>query len=449
MINKKLLAASVAAAFTLNANATIDLSASPADASINYSSEAVITTQVQTNGLITIVSGTNELHVSAPIGFALPVSTSRFVRFDLTNGEFETSIVSGDLTVDGAATASMTATKLTGGDTGDTSIIFQIDTDNVDAIATADTLTLVIGDLNISASADVSVNYTIHADLATAISDSGALSAETASTVGFSNAVSGGVTIPGAPKALVTADFTTFTGNATFSVIGEVTPANYVTAGTFNPADGTAVIAATLLDLSQALVFAGDFSFGTWTTATAVDCTTGGAALTLNTDKTTATSAATVDVTAADLYLCVDNATNPVTINRGSYSVTLVDNEITGSLGTITYDTTSVAIPYLTTFTDYNQRIYLINSSSAAANYSTRFLSEADVTVTPGTKATGIIPAGEMIAIKARDLVTLSGKTRTSATIEIEAAQAAITATSQTVNTPTGGTDTTALVVTQ
>jgi hypothetical protein len=50
-----------------------------------------------------------------------------------------------------------------------------------------------------------------------------------------------------------------------------------------------------------------------------------------------------------------------------------------------------------------------------------------------------------MVSIKATDLVTLTGKTRTSAIIEIEAQDTAITATSQTVNLTNGGTDTVSL----
>jgi hypothetical protein len=448
MINKKILAAAIATAFTFNANATIDLSASPvADTPVSFASEAVIASQIQTDGLITVVAAGTQLSVSTPAGFAIPATTERFVRFDLTDAEFETPLVDGSLITAGPI-AGVTITKLTGGGAGDNSVVFQVTT-GANPILTTTVLTLAIVDLNISASAAVTVNYTIHADLSTAIADSGALKEQTATTVQFKSAATGDIANSGSAQALVVDDFTTFTGDADFAAIGEVTGDAYVTAGLFNPADGSAVTAATLLDASQALVFSGNFTFGTWNTATAADCTTGAAALTVSTDGSTATSAATLNVSAGtDYFLCVDN-TDEDTVTRGTYSVTLADDELTATVGTITYDTTSVAIPYLTTFSSYNQRVYLINSGNAAAKYSTSFLAEAGVTAVAGTAATGSIPAGGMIAIKATDMVTLTGKTRTSATIEIEADDLVIKATSQSVNLSDGSTDTTPLVVTQ
>jgi hypothetical protein len=70
------------------------------------------------------------------------------------------------------------------------------------------------------------------------------------------------------------------------------------------------------------------------------------------------------------------------------------------------------------------------------------FVSEAGVTETAGTAASGTVPANSLMTVKASDMVTLTGKTRTTATIEVETADANISATTQIVNLSDGSTDT-------
>ena len=117
------------------------------------------------------------------------------------------------------------------------------------------------------------------------------------------------------------------------------------------------------------------------------------------------------------------------------------------SLGTIAYDTTSITLPYISTFADYNQRIYINNKGATAAYYSTTFDTESGTTAAAGASGTGTIAAGEIAMIKVSDLVTLTGGTRAAAVIEIEAAAADIEATTQIINLSDGGTDTLTLTV--
>ena len=111
-------------------------------------------------------------------------------------------------------------------------------------------------------------------------------------------------------------------------------------------------------------------------------------------------------------------------------------------LGEINRDGTTAHIPYLTTYEGYNQRIVLSNRSSSPADYEMEFRPEAGVTATATDMATGTLMGNTTVTMKATDLVTLEGGSRTAATIILEGLPANIDVTSVTVNAETRGTDT-------
>ncbi|NCP65651.1 MAG: hypothetical protein GW763_14040 [Paraglaciecola sp.] len=455
MINKKILAVAIAAAFSTNALAALNLDAATAATvgTINVATETYTSGDLDADGFLTVTTATL-LDASAAAGFTINTGTSKYVRFDLVNAKF--TGVPALLTDSGSL--NFVATVSAGGAIGDSYVIFEV-SDTVD-ILSDDVFTLDIGGLKVLAGSTATVQYRMFNSAPGAVNQTAGdvlknSGADTAVT--FGSAVDATkITIADTAEATVGSSFKAFTventpatanyATATIARQGELTVANALVAGSVTPA-GVAVVVGDVFDTSQLVTFKGDFSFGTWSTSTANDCTAL-TALTLNTAKTEATTVATFDVTAADIYLCVTvNGTTVINKTSSPTTVTLADDNLTANMGTITYDTTSVSVPYVTTFSSYNQRIYLINSGSVAANYTSSFRSEAGVTATAGTKATGTIPANSVMVIKATDLVTLTGGTRTSATFEIEAVDTAIEGVSQSVNISTGGTDTVNLAV--
>ncbi|MBO6564236.1 MAG: hypothetical protein JJ956_05805, partial [Pseudomonadales bacterium] len=111
-------------------------------------------------------------------------------------------------------------------------------------------------------------------------------------------------------------------------------------------------------------------------------------------------------------------------------------------VGSITRNGTTVQIPYLTTFEDYNQRIVLVNRHSQDADYTITFRGEDGVTWTAGEKATGEIPQGEVLSVRARDVVTITGATRIAATVTVVAPSAVVDVATNQVNLSDGSTDT-------
>ena len=79
-------------------------------------------------------------------------------------------------------------------------------------------------------------------------------------------------------------------------------------------------------------------------------------------------------------------------------------------LGKITRDGTTVRIPYLTQFANYNQRVVITNRGPAA-DYEFTFDTEDGVTAAPGGDATGAFPADSVtyISLMNGDLVDIQG----------------------------------------
>jgi hypothetical protein len=447
MLNKKILAAAIATAFTINANAAIDL-ASATTQTKSYASETLGTV---TAGKATVTNLTNLLDVTSPVGFTIATGQSKYVRVNLGNAAFGAAPTLAVAASGGGAAP--TATIAQGGTADDVFVIFEVAAGPLaaDSVGIADVLTLAAASYKVSSTLVSSVTYTLYETAGDAVNETGALFTDTSSMTSVASANTGDFSTSETLTATVASQFKKVlddAGTATVfeNSVGAIDADGLLATGTFYKADGNPVAIADISAVTQVVTFAGDFSVGAWTLAGAADCSGADvAALTLDTAKAVATSAAYATTTAA--WLCVDNTAAKSALAKGSYSATLVTDKATNSIGTIIYDTTAISVPYLTTFSGYNQKVYLINSGGQAANYITTFVSEDGVTATGGTGATGTIPAGEMVTIKATDLTTIVGGTRTSATIEIEAEAGNIKATSQTVNLATKTTDTVVLAV--
>ena len=437
MFNKKTIAVALAAAFSTSTFAAVDLDASTSQ-TVVYASE-VVTAGAATAEALNTMGGL--LDVTTDLGFTIGNGTTKYIRIDLDGATFAAS-ADGALTVtgSGANTVDLSA----GGTDGDDFVIYEV-------AATADVsptavVNLSVASYDISTSGPSTVTYRLY-ETATAAANATDATLKTASAefTDLASANTGEFAVGIDNQATVSSEFKAFSAaslGATTATVGYLDTDLLV--DTAYDLDGTPVTADDLLDDQQDLVFTGDFTFGTWTLEASDTCDAASpVAIT-----PTATGGIIEDLddstlTSADWYVCVDSGGD--TIEKGSYSVTLADDELTDALGTIGYDTTTIEVPYLTTFSEYNQRLYIINNGSSAADYSISFVGEAATTATPLAAATGTVPAGEMLMLKVTDIVELEGRTRVSATVEVEGIDANIQAATQTVNLADGTTDTVVL----
>ena len=166
------------------------------------------------------------------------------------------------------------------------------------------------------------------------------------------------------------------------------------------------------------------------------------------TDEFTSQSVSTF---ATAQYLCLE-ADGETPISAGAYTVTTKYAKRTASafgpeggthtLGSIRRDGTTVHIPYLSVAEQYNHRIILRNRSGQPTMYNITFAPEMGATATAGDAASGMVMAGETKIIRAADIVTIEGKSRTAATVTAPIDSAHFDVSTTLVNKSDGSTDT-------
>jgi len=391
----------------------------------------------------------SDLDVVMTTGFAGSTTGTAdyYVKVEIGNGAYSTA--AQGMTVAQSLGAS-TSVLFSGGLVGSSTAIYQFDIS--DATTATATLTTVFDD--IATNGNPSVKVSIFETLTEANKAAGTSLSSAEKQIA---ALSPGVTNKGvlaAVKAEVSTAFKKFAGTpATVSAtLGTMTVA---TTGFVDASQGTdAVITDLLTEATSILTYTGDLSNGTWwVSAACADVIIPVAdKLKLNAAKTSGTATLTQNRAGSKVSLC--NRTDGVAeIPKSSYTAGI--NYVAGNalsagaadftgvlIGDIGRNGTTQNINYLTTFASYNQRVYITNRGTVDATYAFTFQSEDGTTATAGTAATGTSKAGTVLALKAADIVTLTGKTRTAATLTIIGTPGLFGIATQQVNLSNGATDT-------
>ena len=465
MLNKKILAAAVAVACSSSALADVNLTANNTNDSVRVATEALVAADFNGDGFVEMINpaanGASDeyLDIQTVMGFTVGAGTSKYLRINLTGGEFGTTPTVTILDDSGAnfgpaAPAGSVEAVLSQGGEGESFAVYEVAAPAGIDIE-ADYQVVIEGtEYLVNPAGGSSVSVATYDDAGDAVNEVDPLFSDSKAFTNVTSVVTGDISNPRTSVATVGSNFLQFqvtTGGATTPTtgrVGELDVADYLAPGTSFDNEGNPVALGDVLETTTSVAVYGDFSFGEWYLS-ADNCVTDTQPLEINDDEDVATSGS-FDTSTGLFDVCVTvpalNSAGPFnTINKGSYSIELLDDEVENDIGSIVYNTVTVEVPYITTFADYNQRLYIVNNGRQDALYTMTFTGEDGTTVTPGSASTGTVPAGEMVALKATDVVTLSGKTRVSAVIEIEAEDADISAASQSVNLETGGTDTVVL----
>jgi len=404
-----------------------------------------------------VVNNAN-ITVTAKAGVGFAVGDQLWVRMDFTNAAFDGAITPA-MFVMNASNANDAADSITqGGAAGENSVIFTY-TVAGDSLDQGEVFTFTPVNFAVSGTNSVGVTMAVYSTLPDSTNQTNAIVTKSGTMI---RPIEGPTTTAtaGGETAEVSTNFTAFStdGKDLNAEIGTINVAVSATSGVKNPASGAGSAVAdsvTLGDASSILTLTGDFSFGEWyLDDNANDCASGkagGTALTIATDKQSATVAAATLTNGADDSVCVSVDGKTAIPQTSAYEYSLKLKTVasaavpyptqTGSLGKIAHNGTTVQVPYLTTFEKYNQRLHIVNRGTGDATYSFTFTEEAGTTATAGSMATGTVKGGESLVVKATDIVELSGKTRTAATMTIVAPSANIDVLSNQVNPETGSTD--------
>ena len=169
-------------------------------------------------------------------------------------------------------------------------------------------------------------------------------------------------------------------------------------------------------------------------------------------------------IKAAPWYLCVTIAEdNTETIPEGNVlmDITLAADTLIRLVSpaaasmegivvaSIRHDGTTVQIPYVTTYENYNQRLIIVNRSKVDAGFTVEFQTEAEnadgdaISVTSDNPTMVMMaPGGQTTVLRMSDLVTIENASRASATLVVQAGPGSVDVATTIVNKGTGGTDT-------
>jgi len=425
---------------------------------INFASESIGVGDVQAGAganfgttFFNVNDAATSIDVVLTTGFVGGVTNDAdyYVKVELTNGAY--GQVAEAMALASSPVNSGSAALFSGGALGTSSAIYKFD---ISAAITA-TATLTVPLTKLGTNGNTSVKMSIFETLTEANKAAGTSIATGSKQI--LKFVAGNVTttVPGSETAQVSSDFLKYKSGATTDLIGEYgSVVLSELAATLDAGDGSAIASTDMYTASTSVVtWTGDLSNGTWY----LDAALCGAAsapptadkLVLNAAKTSGTLKLSRLV--AKAVLCnVADGTSVINAGSISYGINYTPpanhtgaTDTTGVLiGSIIQNGTTQNINYLTTFSDYNQRVYITNRGTTDATYGFTFQSESGVTATAGTAATGTSKAGTVLALKAKDIVTLTGKTRTAATLKIVGTPGNFGISTQQVNLSNGATDT-------
>ncbi len=396
-------------------------------------------------------SGTNN-DVQTVLGVGVPAGGRVFLRFQLDGGV----LANGNnirLTVNGSDAGILLSA---GGGISDNYVVYIVDAPA--GFADSATVLLELDALGISSSGPVSFSYSVYETLTAAIFEQISLYSNTLATYI--------TTVEGASPDIefrentadVAAGFTAFTSASVGRTRANIGTLDFAeNSASRSAATGNTVILTQVVnEAASEVVLEGDFSFGSWYLDDNEDCTSPDFDLNAaiqSGDGTSLTTGIESFGSKGFIHLCVEVDEEGPEIQPDEYRAfsapvpanvfALFDPvRVDGSLGLINRNGTEVKIPSLTTFSEYQQRLTLVNYRDVAVPYSISFITEEGVTATALEQAEGVIGPQEKLVLNTGDIVSLEGGTRCAATLQARSQQGTLGLSTTQVNIADGSTDT-------
>ena len=388
------------------------------------------------------------------VGITGESAAQRYLRLDMdgTNSPTFTALGAPTFTTQADATAVATLAIVAGGVGADFAIIEITESGGAgagDFVAT-DEVTVDVASVSVTNTTnDITVNSGTYADLSSAASESGPLATDSGPMISF--AASGTLLFavnPSPEEATIASDFQLFEDTCpgadcsdadafnmgTFTLVGAAPvtqPAGtrdrtgFIVLGSDTAAQiipGTGI--SDLVGALSTITISGSFD-----TATAVELADGGDCSARVAPGATYSSTIAADLQSVQFVFLTDagvqiiDDASPCYIVSGTTTVVAtpaytattsggtilvgVDGTLadaTGPLSGLSREGSTAQIPRLTTFVDYNQRVQVTNRGPLDAAYTITFTTEAGATAVAGPAATGIIPAGEVLVLRASDI---------------------------------------------
>lgn len=485
MLNKKILAVAIAAAMSNSALAAVNIDASydgTTQSAVNFAQELA-----WGQDPVLVQNGSTPLNATAELRFTIAQGTSRYIRYDLSNGAVFNTDPTLSWTNEGASDP---RARIARGGEDESFVIFELTAEDelvAEDIPEDIQIVLEVDEVLLPASGTTDIVFRLYEDVIDAISSTANTDLNSEDQVItyarspfalLASGVTGDFSDANDNTASVDTEFTRFLGDATTvdsvatwdgasvsaetANVGTIDVDQLAATGFFN-LDGNPLTGADIVGTDPVVTFKGDFSFGEWTvhevTTTAdAACTeaptsraytldpvnkdtitmpfAGAQSVLETTDYVLCVDVAALDPTRDDVIVANPSLEDPYTANRirkGQYTASLSWDTVTptpvydwveadgamgsayeNDLGYIHYDTITVEIPYITNFSNYNQRVVIVNDGPTDAAYIMEFIAEEGYTATAGSAAQGTVKAGTQMVLSGTSILdTVTNGTNT------------------------------------
>jgi hypothetical protein len=390
------------------------------DAKLIYAFESIASSDIGLDGAVRIGSATDELNLQFQAGFAISQS-SRYVRIEFENGSLLNSLPSTGL----AANVNYTSLLSQGGNTGDSFAVIEV---FAAASQPQDTELLVeVTALKILDRAlPLTVKYSLYGSAADAVNNGSYLYRKEVDLLQFVPGLATGFVDAYALSLGFGTEFLrfnpTFRTPSTFSVgdsDGELASlakfkGNFLILDNVRrPSDSAKIndfrdLLVGLNTSEKSVTMSGDFSSGDVSLNVSDNCA--GAHYALTSDNFSKFTILSLDTLFTYPVLCIDLTGNTEPFSRTEFQLDLGLGLKPVYFGKISYDGSSVDFPFLSTFPNNKQKIFITNHAGYDVDYKFEFFAEESLkdNFQRGTASTGTIPAFGVVKIDTTELFNVS-----------------------------------------
>lgn len=445
-----------------------------------YASEL---TPTSTAPILLKAGAVSDLTANVALGWGFSGNTTFYVRFDVSGGTFNGTMVAGALNVNGAGSGSVTVSQSTS-----SYVVFSVNTTTLGALDQAVRLAFApsgtYDGINVTDKAGVSLRYRVYSDAVSAagaapanngLSDTGAVSFVTFGTAGYAATTTSGSGVANVAASPVYTEFvsqaptnstsTILLGSIASSFNAAVSNENGAAFGVsaFNNTS-TVVVTATAGDFSSTANANGAYdatSLARVYISSTNDCAVANSVA--NVSSLTASTATFTNVAAGNFattrHVCL-TARSGATIGAATFSLSStisssatrygnITSPTAASFGAITQNGATVYVPLAQVPSGYIARVVITNITGTARPYTVSAITETGSTVTlTGGASSGTLAANRMNEIRLDGFMAVTGGApRSTLRITINGPASAVRAVYQIVNVASGGISNTNLTV--
>ncbi|MBC3764933.1 hypothetical protein [Neptunicella marina] len=391
---------------------------------LNYAVESITSNDYNNKGQLVISSNSDTLNLEVEVGFGLS-SDFRYARLDIINGTFNSAFPSSGVEI----SANYKSTLVAGGGVGDSFVIIELSATpsvGADTELLFDTTSFNWDDIG----TPLEIQYTLYDTADAAVNHLGYLYRKNAVLSQFIRAAGNKFIQSFQHYSGFDNNFlrfsATFRSPSTFKLgdasetlasVGKIRFDQLVAVNTLLPSTSNAIsdyrkiIPGVKTDLKSVSI-SGDFSSITASLNEDDDCS--GAAIELLSFSNENSVLTSIDELIDHPVFCIEASSNTQVIEPSEYYLDFGGSLGKGLLGAISYDAATADLPFITTFSDYKQKIYIVNYAGYPVAYSTQFIAESGKVISLNLKdaANGIIPAKTTLKLNTTDLVEIEGEVK-------------------------------------